>query len=645
MEGLEVKGFNNAAKRTQCTAVCDGNETVIVKGLPPKVLKNDEAGAEDEYNSHTRFECQGYAECNDRVIAIVHAFEDAGMKTIGVSIKRGEDFEFAGILPMWDPPRPDAAMCVKMMKEAGVEVKMITGDALNIAKTTARDIGIGTNILPSSSLWEKSGAQLRKCILESNGFSQVMPKDKETIVIEEKAAGLIVGSCGDGAGDGLMLNAAHVGIAVADAMDSAVKASSLQLLDPGLQCIFTAIVESRKIFRRIENYVVFRVAATIQMIMTLSVLTFVSGCNIDLIYVVLLALFNDLSMIMIGRDNTKASKLPDKPTVWKIVARASCFGCFQLIMSLIFFYIFNSPDTNIMTNVKDSYHIEPVTWFNYLNSRKGFGDSTKLYPQSDVNDRVNHYQMCMQTICPLYRCGNVALYSTGGLEKDKYCDQAKCKPTNVWTLGCQDLYINGNATATCTPATPGTPSWKTAELTSKQVYTVTQIAAAGGFCPATLYTPSDLPLWQECCVQYADLQHPGKANIGSPDNYCTEITTTYMFIQLLISSELMIFPVRARSWMWTSKQSSAVTIPVFVTCIVLSVLAAAGVPSNAGPLGLIFAQGAGWSNLGICVAWGVCATFCLDVFKYAWANIIDDSVEEIEWERVHARMDHEGLQY
>ena len=115
---MEVKGFNNAAKRTQCTAVCDGNETVIVKGLPPKVLKNDEAGAEDEYNSHTRFECQGYAECNDRVIAIVHAFEDAGMKTIGVSIKRGEDFEFAGILPMWDPPRPDAAMCVKMMKEA-----------------------------------------------------------------------------------------------------------------------------------------------------------------------------------------------------------------------------------------------------------------------------------------------------------------------------------------------------------------------------------------------------------------------------------------------------------------------------------------------------------------------------------------------
>merc|ERR1712166_555707 len=445
-------------------------------------------------------------ENKDRVIAIVHAFEDAGLKTIGVSVNKGECFEFAGILPMMDPARPDASMCVKMLMEAGIEVKMVTGDAVNIAKTTAGDIGIGTNILPNNAFQDLQGAQLHKCILESNGFAQVMPKDKETVVLEERAEGWIVGFCGDGATDALALNAAHVGIAVADAMDAAIKASAIQLLDPGLQCIFTAVVESRKIFRRIKAYVVFRLAATIQMIMTLSVLTFVSGCNIDLIYVVLLALFNDLSMIMIGQDNQKASKLPDRPNVMKILAQACCFGLFQLVMTLIFFYVFNDPNTKIMANVKDSYHIEPVTWVNYQQSRKGFGNQDNLYPQSDASDRVNKYQQCMQTICPTYQCGTSALDGTGGFVKNDACDTStKCSAKIVTTQekDCDDFYTDA------------------------------------------LYTPTDLPDWQECCVQYADLQHPGTANFGSYDNYCTESTTIFMFIQLLVASEFMIFPVRS----------------------------------------------------------------------------------------------------
>jgi H+-transporting ATPase len=653
---IDTKGFNNAAKRTQCTALSGDSEVLIIKGLPPKVLKNDETpSAEDEDNSHTRFECKDYAASKDRVIAIVHAFEDAGLKTIGVSIKRGEEVEFAGILPMMDPARPDASMCVKMLQECGIEVKMVTGDAVNIAKTTAGDIGIGTNILPNSAFSELSGAQLHKSVLESNGFAQVMPKDKETVVVEERAEGWIVGFCGDGANDALALNAAHVGIAVADAMDAAIKASAIQLLDPGLQCIFTAVVESRKIFRRIKAYVVYRLAATIQMILTLSVLTFVSGCNIDLIYVVLLALFNDLSMIMIGQDNQKASKLPDRPNVMKILAQACCFGLFQLIMTLIFFYLFNDPGANIFENVKDSYHVEPVTWINYQQSRKGFGNQDNLYPQSSASDRVNKYQKCMQTICPMYRCGTHNLMSVGGLVKDKYCSENnpetnyKCSDKTSFTGECKELYTNGKEGTTC--SSQATTSWNQKDTyaggmsSNYQFYTDANIVSMGGFCPDKLYTPTSLDNWQECCVQFADLQHPGKANYGAYDNYCTESTTIFMFLQILVASEFMIFPVRALSWMWTSKPAWSVTLPVFGTVIVLSCLAAAGTPDNAGPLGIIFAQKAGWKNLGICAAWGVLATFLLDAISVTWVNIVDGSTDEVEWERVHDRMDHEGLKY
>merc|ERR1711924_510498 len=155
-----------------------------------------------------------------------------------------------------------------------------------------------------------------------------------------------------------------------------------------------------------------------------------------------------------------------------------------------------------------------------------------------------------------------------------------------------------------------------------------------------------LPDWEECCVQYAGLQHPGKPYTGSPEDACTEITTINMFIQILISSELMIFPVRALGWIWTSsKPANSVLIPVISTCVILSILAAVGEPSNAGPLGPIFVQAAWWTNWIICIAWGVAATLLLDIIKFSWVTLVDGSTEEIDFERVADRMAAEGVSY
>lgn len=663
------KGFNNASKRTECQVTKNGSQKImIIKGLPPKLLKNDETpSAEDEDNSHTRYQCKNYAQIKDRILQQIIDFEDAGLKTIGVAVQQdGGEVAYAGILPMVDPPRRDAAMCVKMIREAGVEVKMVTGDAVNIAKTTAGDIGIGTNILPNSAFTDHSGAALHQLVLESNGFAQVMPKDKETVVLEEKQEGWIVGFCGDGANDALALNVAHVGIAVADAMEAAIKASAIQLLDPGLQCIFTAIVESRKIFRRIKAYVVFRVAATIQMIAVLSVLTFASGCNIDLIYVILLALFNDLSLIMIGSDNQKASKLPDRPNVYKILAQACTFGTFQLLMSLIFFYVFNDPSANILEAVDDSFHINPVTWYNYANSQGGIGDNKDKYPQNGISDKVNSYQVCMQTICPTYQCktkkmmmtgdyitegdvcGNDPLTTSGSGTSLTYTSSgsARCTDPQVFTTGssCYDCFTTGNNCGQCT--------WMqsagyTTTINQAGYVDKVNIHKTGGFCPTrkgTYDQKLNYPQWQECCVEYASLQHPGVPYPGSHEDACTEITTINMFIQILVASEFMIFPVRALGWIWTSsKPANAVMFPVFGTVAVLSILAAIGYPENAGPLGPIFVQASGWTNWIITIAWSLLATLLLDVIKFSWVTVIDGSTEEIEYERVAHRMEAEGL--
>ena len=65
-----------------------------------------------------------------------------------------------------------------------------------------------------------------------------------------------------------------------------------------------------------------------------------------------------------------------------------------------------------------------------------------------------------------------------------------------------------------------------------------------------------LPAWQECCVTYADLVHPGQPHAGTANSACSEITTASVFVQILVASEFMIFPVRALGWMFMNRARS-----------------------------------------------------------------------------------------
>jgi H+-transporting ATPase len=600
---VSVKGFNNAAKRVECVATNkETNQTyTIVKGLIGKIIDNTNAPEEDEDNSHTRFKCKNCDEIKDRIGDLDAQLARDGWKTIGVGVRKGEGelFQVAGIVPMLDPPRDDASLCISMIREAGVHVKMVTGDHKNIAKTTAGIIGLGENILPNTVFSECSGAQLNKMVIEADGFAQVMPKDKETVVLEEQAAGWIVGMCGDGMNDALALNQAQVGIAVADAMDAAIKASAIQLLDPGLACIYTAIVESRKIFRRVKAYVTYRFAATIQVIVFLCVTLFVSGCQIDLIYIVILALLNDLTMMPLSSDRQKASKIPENPVVSKILTQAAMFGLAQAAISVGWFYIANEgSDWKFLNAVEDSHHIQPIVWNNYQFSHGGTD-----------GPKAKEYDSCMAVMCPDYSCK---------VDDDGSLQDVKC------------LYQNVSKEAT---------------FENPLCYNTTEGVPLGihlqAYCPAGqgVYNASTqkLPVWQECCVQYATLKHPGQPHYGDTGSVCTEITTISVFVQILVASELMIFPVRALGWMITSRASTSLYISVGLTIVTFCILAALGVPKDFGPLGDIFSQKLGWVNTGYAFAWSIGATLIMDCLKYSWVMLVDGNCEEIEDERVSDR--------
>ena len=203
---IRLVGFNPIYKRVvaEFSHPVLGNVT-IAKGLPAKVMDTTDGGADDAAD---QWKVEGLADLYPRVSEIDMNFSKAGYKTLGVAVKFNDGpFKFVGILPMLDPPRHDTSLTVQYLQEAGINVKMITGDHLNIAKETARLIGMGVNIHPGEATRDgtESGHEL---IFHADGFAQVLPRDKrEVVLVLKNVYNRVTGMTGDGVNDAPALSA------------------------------------------------------------------------------------------------------------------------------------------------------------------------------------------------------------------------------------------------------------------------------------------------------------------------------------------------------------------------------------------------------------------------------------------------------
>jgi H+-transporting ATPase len=286
LQGYQVvhfQPFDSVHKRTEATIKdTDGKEFKVTKGAPQVILELS-ANAE---------------QVKPAIEKAVNEFAARGFRSLGVARADGEgQWQFLGVLPLFDPPREDSKSTITSARQMGVNVKMVTGDQMAIARETAGKLGLGTNILDASGFGDTKHhetAQLAESIEKADGFAQVFPEHKFHIVDVLQQCSHIVGMTGDGVNDAPAMKKADCGIAVSDATDAARAAASIVLMTPGLSVIIDAIKESRKIFQRMSSYAIYRIAETLRVLlfMTLAILIF-NFYPLTAVMIVMLALLND----------------------------------------------------------------------------------------------------------------------------------------------------------------------------------------------------------------------------------------------------------------------------------------------------------------------------------------------------------------
>lgn len=344
IQELHFLPFNPTDKRTAITYIAEDKKMYrATKGAPEQIL-------ELAYNK---------AQLESRVHATIANYAERGLRALGVARQDvpdgnkdspGGPWEMVGLLPLFDPPRHDSGETIQRALELGVNVKMITGDQLAIAKETGRRLGMGTNMYPSSSLLGQHkdpallGLPIEELIEKADGFAGVFPEHKYEIVNQLQKLKHIVGMTGDGVNDAPALKKADIGIAVDDATDAARSASDIVLTEPGLSVIIHAVLTSRCIFQRMKNYTIYAVSITVRIVLGFLLLALIWKFDFSPFMTLIIAVLNDGTILTISKDRVKPSPLPDSWKLDEIFFTGIIIGSYLAIMTVIFFWLIHSTD-------------------------------------------------------------------------------------------------------------------------------------------------------------------------------------------------------------------------------------------------------------------------------------------------------------
>lgn len=266
----EIKGsipFNSKNKYSASQIAGDYNLTLI-KGAPEQILKHcthyyDGDGVRTELNAQQlNQQLDALAARAIRLVAIAAVDEPLQ----GESLPRGS-WTAVGVVGIRDEVRPESAAAIDHVREAGVQVVMITGDRRETAAAIARECGLiksdSDMVLTSDELAGMDDAAIVKILPQLRVVARALPSDKSRLVKIAQSLNLVVGMTGDGVNDSTALKRADVGFAMGSGTEVAKEASEIVIMDDNFNSIEKAILYGRTIFNNIRKFVVFQLTINV----------------------------------------------------------------------------------------------------------------------------------------------------------------------------------------------------------------------------------------------------------------------------------------------------------------------------------------------------------------------------------------------
>ena len=262
--------FNSQNKYSISIIEKNNKKIKLIKGAPDVLLKYTTNYIDENGKSK-------YLD-KEKLMSIIKEKTNKGIRAIAISTSQSiyptdniRRNTLVGIMFIKDEIRKEARDGLNLIKSAGINTIMVTGDSKETATSIAKEVGIVSNnadvILSSNELSKINDDELKKIIPRLKVVSRALPEDKKRLVLLSKELGLVTGMTGDGVNDCIALKKADVSFAMGSGTEVAKEASDIVILDDNIVSISKAILYGRTIFKNIRKFIIFQLSVNVSAIL------------------------------------------------------------------------------------------------------------------------------------------------------------------------------------------------------------------------------------------------------------------------------------------------------------------------------------------------------------------------------------------